>query len=273
MSRKASTRVDLLPAQRHALILELLRDFKAVSIQDLADRLDASLSTVRRDLVYLTDQGYLARTHGGAVSRSVPAARFEPEPSISAELARDQKRLIAAEAARRVKAGQSLLFDASSTIQALARCLANAQMSLTVVTNDLNTAGILRQVAAIETIVTGGTVRAGSAILTGIPGDMFLTTIHVDIAFIGVHTISGAAFTETALDVAEMKRRMIKAATRVIVLADSSKFGPASFCEICRISDVHEVITDSGATPDQIDSIRAAGTLCSVVDMDSRQDH
>jgi DeoR family transcriptional regulator of aga operon len=68
-----------------------------------------------------------------------------------------------------------------------------------------------------------------------------------------------------------MKQQMIKAAKQVIVLADSSKFGPTSFCEICRISEVHEVITDSGVSPDHIEAIRAAGTLCCVVDMNRGQ--
>lgn len=267
MSRKGSTRVDLLPAQRHALILEVLRDFKAASIQNLADRLEASVSTIRRDLVYLTDQGYLDRTHGGAVIRTVPTARFEPEASISAELAKSQKRLIGAEAARRVKANQSVLFDASSTVQFLARSIVEAKIPLTAVTNDLTTASILSQSSVIETIVTGGIVRPGSSTLIGGPSELFLPTIHVDIAFIGVHTISGTAFTETGLDLAAMKRRMIKAATLSIVLADSSKFGPASFCDICSISDVDEVITDSGVGADQIDAVRATGTRCTVVDM------
>ncbi|MBR3372306.1 MAG: DeoR/GlpR transcriptional regulator [Rhodobacteraceae bacterium] len=267
MARKTTARVDLLPAQRHALILDVLRDFGAASVQDLADRLDASVSTVRRDLDYLTEQGYLDRTHGGAVIRTVPSARFEPEASISAELAKSQKSLIGAEAARRVKANQSILFDASSTVQAVSRCLFSAQTPITAVTNDLITAGILSQSSRIETIVTGGVVRSGTGTLIGAPGDPFLTTIHVDIAFIGVHAISDQAFTETSLALAAMKRRMIEAAAQVIVVADSSKFGLTSFCDICALSDVDEVITDSGASAGQIDAVRAAGTKCSVVDV------
>ncbi|MGP9789260.1 DeoR/GlpR family DNA-binding transcription regulator [Roseinatronobacter sp. NSM] len=266
MSRKTTARVDLLPAQRHALILDVLRDFGAASVQDLADRLDASVSTVRRDLDYLTEQGYLDRTHGGAVIRSVPSARFEPEASISAELAKSQKSLIGAEAARRVKANQSILFDASSTVQAVSHCLFSAQIPITAVTNDLITAGILSKSSKIETIVTGGVVRSGTGTLIGAPGDPFLTTIHVDIAFIGVHAISDQAFTETSLALAAMKRRMIEAAAQVIVLADSSKFGLTSFCDICTLADVDEVITDSGASAGQIDAVRAAGTTCTVVD-------
>lgn len=267
MARKASARVELLPAQRHALILDVLRDFKAASVQDLAERLDASVSTVRRDLDYLTDQGYLDRTHGGAVIRMAPSARFEPEASISAELAKGQKSMIGAEAARRVRANQSILFDASSTVQAVSRCLALTKLPLTAVTNDMISAGILSQAATIETIVTGGVVRPGSGTLIGPPGDPFLTTIHVDIAFIGVHAISPRAFTETSLQLAAMKRRMIDAAGKVVVLADSSKFGLASFCDICAISEVDEVITDSGASDDQIDAVRAAGVKCTVVDV------
>lgn len=266
MGRRSSARVDLLPAQRHALILDVLRESGAVSVQELSERLDASVSTVRRDLDYLTEQGYLDRTHGGAIIRKAPTARFEPEASISAELARSQKAHIGAEAARRVEATQSVLFDASSTVQAASRSLLAMQIPLTAVTNDLITAGILSQLPQIETIVTGGVVRPGSGTMIGAPGEPFLSTIHVDIAFIGVHAISAQAFTETSLALAAMKRRMIDAAAYVIVLADSSKFGLTSFCDICALGDVDEVITDSGASAAQIDAIRAAGTTCSVVD-------
>lgn len=264
MSEIDSGRVELLPAQRYAMIIDHLRKRQAASIRELTLALGASESTVRRDLAYLVDQGYLNRTHGGAIIRHQPAARFEPEQSIAAQMARAEKQVIGALAAQRVGSGQSIILDASSTVAAAADYILQRRLELTVVTNDLACATRMVQARQGAVILTGGTVRPGTTTLIGEPAHGFLSGIHADIAFVGVHTISGGAFTETSLQVAGMKQLMIRAAKRVIVLADSSKFGPPSFCEICGVADVAEVITDAGAREAQIEAVRAAGAICTI---------
>jgi DeoR family transcriptional regulator of aga operon len=266
VAKVVAARVDMMPAQRHALILETLREQGAASIQSLADRLGASASTVRRDLDYLTEEGYLERTHGGAVMTRPPMARFEPEASIAAETSRVQKERIAAVAAQRVAPEQSVLFDASTTVQAAARRIVERGIALTAVTNDLRCAAALMAAPAIHTIVTGGAVRPGAATLTGEPGYSFLGGIRADVAFIGVHTVSGAVFTETSLEVAAMKRLMIEAARRVIVLADATKFCPPSFCRICAVGAVDEIITDAAPDEAQLAELRSAGVACTVAE-------
>ncbi|MEM8853586.1 MAG: DeoR/GlpR family DNA-binding transcription regulator [Pseudomonadota bacterium] len=256
--------MEKLPPQRHALILDMVRAHGAASIHSLAEHLNVSPSTVRRDLEYLTEGGYLERTHGGAVSRRPPTARFEVDASIAAETARAEKRAIGAEAARRVMAGQSVIFDASSTVRAAAEHVIGLGVALTAVTNDLVTARILVGSSAVETVVAGGTVLAGTTTLVGEPAHGFLSRIHADIAFIGVHTISGNVLTETSLEVARMKQLMIAAANKVIVLADSTKFTSPAFVEICRINEVSEIITDAGASPQRLNELRSAGVECTV---------
>lgn len=256
--------MEKLPAQRHALILEMVRAKGAASIQSLADHVKVSPSTVRRDLEYLTEGGYLERTHGGAVVRRTPSARFEVDASIAAETARSEKRAIAAEAARRVVAGQSVVFDASTTVRAAAESLIRLDIPLTAVTNDLFTAQVLVGSPTIHTIVAGGTVLPGTTTLVGEPAQGFLSRIHADIAFIGVHTISGNTLTETSLELAGMKQLMIEAANRVIVLADSSKFTSPAFVKICSLSAISEIITDAGVPPQRLDELRSAGVVCTV---------
>lgn len=264
MSQKPSARVEKIPAQRQASILEILREQGAVSIQMLSDQLGASFSTVRRDLDHLTEKGYIERHHGGAVIRREPAARFEPEASIAAETCKAQKDAIGALAATRVSDGQSVIFDSSSTVTAVARHLVERGTAITAVTNDLKTALTLTMSPRIQMILSGGTVTPGGRTLIGRPGEAFLSDIHADIAFIGVHSVSGSIFTETSLETAAMKQRMIAAARKVIVVADFSKFGPSSFCTICPVAAVDELITDRGTGNDRIAEIERAGTLCSV---------
>lgn len=271
MEKSPSGRVEMLPAQRQARILETLKQREVASIQELSDALGASSSTVRRDLDALTEQGYINRTHGGAVARRPPTARFEPASSIAAQTARSQKTAIARLAARQVVSGQSVIFDSSSTVAAAAAEIARSGMSLTAVTNGLQCAAELVGTASIHTLVVGGAVRPGTMTLVGELGRSVLSQMRADIAFIGVHAISGTTFTETSIEVAAMKRLMIDAARRVVVLADSGKFGDPSFCEICGADRVDELITDEGAVEDQLRELRAAGVTCTLAEVPGAQ--
>jgi len=257
-------RVDKLPAERHALILGILRDRGAVTIATLAELLNASKSTVRRDLDDLNEHGYITRTHGGAVMHNVPAARFEPGEAIADETSRKQKLAIGALAPGQVKDGQCVILDSGSTARAAALALAQSGLKLTVVTNDLRIATEMVDIESIHAIVTGGTIRRNTSTLNGSPGLEFLASIHADVAFVGIHAIANGKCTETSLEVAAMKKAMLSAARRKVVLADSTKFSLPSFCEICSLGDVDEVITDDGIDPDVAKDVEAHGTDVSI---------
>jgi DeoR family transcriptional regulator, aga operon transcriptional repressor len=108
-------------------------------------------------------------------------------------------------------------------------------------------------------------VRPESLTVLGEPGESFLGNLRVDVAFIGTHAIAGLALTETSLEAAAMKRAMISAARRIIVLADASKFGAAAFCKICDLTAVHELITDDRADPAEIARVQDLGLEVKVV--------
>ena len=226
-------RVEMIPAKRRALILERLRREGAAGIQELADAINASPSTIRRDLEHLVKQGALERTHGGALLQSTARATFEPDIALAAQLRREEKNAIAAAVAEELRPGQSVIFDASTTVLAVARAVAARRLPLTAVTNSLAIAQVLADAPEVHLIVPGGTVRPGSTTLVGRPGEDFLRSLHADMALIGTHAITGRTLTETSLDVAAMKQAMIAAARHVMVLADSSKFTAPSFCTIC----------------------------------------
>lgn len=241
------------------MVLEHVRQRGAASIQELARAIGASASTVRRDLEHLQEAGYLQRAHGGALLPRVPLATFEPDQSFAAGLARAQKQAIGRAAAALLAAGEAVVFDSSSTVREAARAAVERRIALTAVTNDLATGQMLASSPEIRVVVPGGTIRPGSLTLTGEPGLGFLAGIHVDTALIGVHAISGRLITETALEAAAVKRAMIAAARRVVVLADATKFQPAAFCTICDASAVHDLITDGGADPAALERLRELG--------------
>lgn len=264
-------RVEMIPAKRRALILERLRREGAAGIQELADAINASPSTIRRDLEHLVKQGAVERTHGGALLQSTARATFEPDTALAAQLRHEEKNAIAAAVADELQPGQSVIFDASTTVLAVARAIVARRLPLTAVTNSLAIAQVLADVPEVHLIVPGGTVRPGSTTLVGRPGEDFLRSLHADIALLGTHAITGRTLTETSLDVAAMKQAMIAAARHVTVLADSSKFTAPSFCTICDVADIHEIVTDDGIDPLAVVELRRLNVVLRVVPV-RRQD-
>ncbi|WP_318013094.1 DeoR/GlpR family DNA-binding transcription regulator [Mesorhizobium sp. BH1-1-4] len=258
-------RVDLIPAKRHAFILECLKREGTVGVQELIDLIGASPSTIRRDLETLERQGALERTHGGAMLQRTELATFEPDLATAAHFARAEKEAIGAAMMSELRPGQSVIFDASTTVLEVARAIAAAPIALTAVTNSLAIAQILANVPGVRLVMLGGTCKPGSLTLVGQPGENFLRTIHADVAILGTHAITGDMLTETSLEVAAMKQAMIAAARRVVVLADNSKFTTPNFCTICRLADIHQIITDDGIDQANLTNLRTLDVNVRVV--------
>jgi len=237
---------NLIPAARRAKALELIRRDGAISIQRLADEIGMSISTARRDVDYLSAAGYLERSHGGALLSVRSRTTFEPATDIADQVARTAKIAIGRCAAGMVEDGQSVILDSSSTVLEAAHALAERDLSLTVVTNDLRIAVALREQPKIQLIVPGGQVRPGSFTLVGSTAQSVIRSLHADIALIGVHSLAHLRPSETSLEVASLKQAWIEAANRVLLLLDSSKFEQSAFCEICPIQRIHEVVCDDG---------------------------
>jgi DeoR/GlpR family transcriptional regulator of sugar metabolism len=265
-----SKRVEIIPAKRWAMILEHLRLNGAASIQELAEAIGGSQSTIRRDLEHLTEAGYLERTHGGALLLPPMRATFEGEALLNAEMRREQKQAIGVEAARRLSARESVVFDSSSTVLEAVRVAAQNPFPLTVVTNSLEIARVSSKVPSWRVIVPGGTVRHGHTMLTGEPGEEFFKKVHADVCLTGAYAVTGNLLTDAALEVASLKRAMIQSARRRILLVDSSKFRPPAFCTFCELSEINEIITDDGIQKDHLASLRSLDLKVTIVKMQDR---
>jgi len=255
----------MVPAKRQALILEHLRVNGAASIQELADTIGGSQSTVRRDLEHLVEKGYLERTHGGAHLLQPMRATFERETKVNAELQHAEKVAIGREAAGRLSARDSVIFDSSSTVMEAVRAAAERDLPLTVVTNSLEIADFAADIKSWRIILPGGTVRPGYRHLAGEPGESFIKTLHADLCMTGASAVTGTLLTETSLEVASLKRAMISSARKTILLVDSSKFTAPGFCTLSDISEIDEVITDEGISEDALSSLRSAERKVTVV--------
>lgn len=262
---ETSKRVEILPAKRQALILDHLRSHGATAIGELAAALGGSQSTIRRDLEQLVEKGYLERTHGGALLLPHARTNFEREPSINAQMRHVQKAAIGKAASAMIKPGESVVFDGSSTVLEAVRAAGERGISLTAITNSLDTAAFCSEVPGWRVIVPGGTIRAGTRLLVGDLGRSFFDGVHADLCLSGALAVTNTTLTDASLEVASIKQAMIHSTRRRILLVDSSKFTSPAFCTFGELSAFDHLITDDGVEPEILEKLRMTTTEITVV--------
>jgi DeoR family fructose operon transcriptional repressor len=240
--------------QRLAAIRTILSARERVRTVDLAERLSVSEVTIRKDLVVLEEQGFLSRTHGGAVL----AERQEPHHNVSARMSRnsDTKRALARAARALIGHGETIYVDAGSTCAALASELVD--MELRVVTDSLDVANRLAEHPGITLFMLGGSYRHGAGSFIGPWAQRTLEMVQLDRAFLGATGISrdGRFSAQNSIE-SDLKRAVVTAARTSVVLADREKLGVAAFSVFASVSDISALITD--ATPAESASLVAAG--------------
>jgi DeoR family transcriptional regulator, aga operon transcriptional repressor len=251
-----------LPAEvRQQRTHEYLNQRGFVRVRELSDRFGVSTVTARNDLQALEERNMAQRVHGGAMpaNRSRGERPFEEVATQHA----DEKFAIAAAAAQLVSSGESILIDVGTTAAAFASALvARTDLSdLNVITNGITIALILEAAhPRFSIVVTGGTLRPKQHSLVDPLAGSMLQTLSVDTVFLGCNGIHpDAGVTNINLPEAEIKRTMIAASQRCVVLADSTKFGTRALAPVCAIDDVDVVVTDSNATEEDLDALRERG--------------
>ncbi|MFD2341092.1 DeoR/GlpR transcriptional regulator [Clavibacter tessellarius] len=249
-------------ATRRSRILERLGDRGFATVAELAADAGVSAVTIRGDLDALADSGALQRVHGGAVLRSGLAAR-EQSLEVTLESAADAKRAIGRAAADMVESGQSVLLDVGSTTLQVARALVAREdlVDVTVITNGLTLALELeRAMPRFTVVVTGGTLRALQHSLVDPLATVVLDRLHPDVAFIGCNGIDvDRGVTNVNLPEAEVKRRMVAASARTVVVADGAKLGRTHLGSVAPLDLVDTLLTDADADPHEVARLRDAG--------------
>jgi DeoR family transcriptional regulator of aga operon len=248
--------------ERHSIILELLREFGKVDVADLSSKLKVSAVTIRKDLDLLEEKKLLYRTHGGAILADPYIATRKV--SEKEKLRPEVKRRIGLKAVELLSPQDALIIASGTTVQAFARCIEN--MKLTVITSAMNVAMELLDKPDIEIIQLGGIIRHSSASAVSEYAIRMLDNFCCSKLFLGVDGIDPEyGLSTTHIQEACLNQAMIAAATKTIVLADSSKFGRRGFSKICNMSDIDWVITDSGISPKMLEAIEEQGVKVTIV--------
>ncbi|NSZ87734.1 DeoR/GlpR transcriptional regulator (plasmid) [Agrobacterium tumefaciens] len=247
---------DFLPAERRSKILDWFSTNSVASTQDLARRLNASISTIRRDLDSLAADGLLKRTHGGAV-RVRQNTTYEQRMEEARNTSVEEKRAIAKAAASILQPGQSVLIDSKSTSHLLAHAIAELAIPLTVITNDVQVAAILANRDPISVVVPGGTCRHGAYVLLGETSTKFVRELNCDHYFLCTHAVDPSGPTDTWLDLVQLQRAMVGAAIETTLIIDSSKFGSRKIYSVVPMKQIKRIITDEGLPQDDRDRYSA----------------
>lgn len=229
---------------RHKLILNKLELNGYVNVNELSLEFGVSVVTIRKDLKLLEERKLLFRSHG----RAIPVDPYitEHHVNIKEKIHAEEKVRIAIEAASNLEPNDSIILASGTSVIEFAKHIKQIE-GLTVLTASLDTALILSENPNIDVIQLGGTVRRSSSSVVGPIGEKMLAELTFTKLFLGVDGIDlEYGLTTTNIMEASLNKQMINAAQKIIVLADSSKFGRKGFGRICGIEDVDQIITDSG---------------------------
>jgi DeoR family fructose operon transcriptional repressor len=245
----------MLAEERRNRLLELVRVRGFASLPALADELQVSESTIRRDLDYLKESGTAQRTHGGVfyTGPSPKLPHFDTRQAAQWE----RKRQIAAMAGKLIEDGDTVLLDGGSTTYELAQVLVGRPLQ--VVTNSLPVANLFTSSDSADLVLVGGYVHTRTGVSLGPYANHMLAELNVRRAVLSVAGIHDRGYYNSNLLLVETERAMMRAADEAIVVADSTKFGHKSLSLLCELGAISALVVDNGITDEWRQKIIDAG--------------
>ncbi|MGC5020309.1 DeoR/GlpR family DNA-binding transcription regulator [Micromonospora sp. DT47] len=244
------------PAQRQAEIAEYVLQHGSVSATELAELFKVSLMTIHRDLDELERQGVVRKFRGGVSAQ--PSSVFESNVSYRLRASRQEKLALARRARELIEPGMAVMLDDSTSTLELARLLHDAA-PLTVITNFLETIKLLSGVRGIRLLSLGGEYFATHDSFLGVPCIEAIEALRVDLLFASTSAVSGSYAYHQEQEIVLVKRAMIRAAQRAVLMVDHTKLGRVALHRVAPLRDFDLVITDGNAGEDKLREMRENG--------------
>lgn len=246
----------MLPAERHNKIVKSLNEQGSVRTKDLAQELQVTDETIRKDFELLENKGLLLRSHGGAI----PPKKVLKDLSMNERqlVNQDAKNAIARAAAKRIQPDETIFIDASSTALTMVPHLPD--FPFTVITNSHDVMGVLGVAENVDLICTGGLFEPKSRSLIGLAAERTLHRYNIHrMFFSGSGLDLKRGISERNSRQAAFKERVIEAAEDVCMLADDSKLGQRSAFFYANCRDLSTLVTTKKADPAILDELRQLG--------------
>jgi DeoR/GlpR family transcriptional regulator of sugar metabolism len=250
--------------ERRQRLLDLMQKQPGIRVPEVAKLLSVSEGTVRNDLRALAATRQIMRVRGGAVVSGV-VRDASPAFSARARTQAEAKRRIARWAAELIEDGDTIAFDASTTVYYLVEFLGDRR-NLTVITNGVEMARALAHNPSNTVILLGGVMRSDGTSVTGPISERTLSALHIKTAILSATGIAlEAGLYEVDINEAELKRKIMASADSVIALVDSSKFGKVDLTPFASFNQIAHIYTDDGLAPHWIEQLQlqpVAFTVC-----------
>ncbi len=283
MKRKVLKKSAMQIEERRMLIEDYLRRKGIASLEEVAEIVGISLSTVRRDLDFMAEGGIVKRTHGGAemaapylndeaalnvlIQKGEKALYSKKKPKLPKidDLAfasrniyqHKEKKAIGKACADLIDLNQSVIIDAGTTTYHVARALKSKTPQI--ITNSLPVANCYTNASDVEILVCGGVIYPPLGVLVGPLAVKTFSEMHVDIAVMGAGGITMDGVTNSHGLLIDIQRAMIRAAEKVIFCLDNTKFGRRSLSRLCDLSAIDSVVTDTGVSSSLLKRLQKAG--------------
>lgn len=228
-------------AARQERIKDLLLKYKQFDVVSLAATLGVTEVTIRRDLDKLEQEGFIIKTHGGAILKEVTS-----ESGLTNRVQKVEPELIeiGEAAALLVNNNEAVFLGGGLTCLQLAANLQTKQR-LTVMTNDLKVAIELNNAPGVFCSVTGGNNLQGSGILVGDLALRAIQDVHFHKVILSVSGISFASgYTANTVEEATFYRQILARCEEVMIIADHRKFDKIGFSRIAELKVAHKVVTN-----------------------------
>lgn len=231
--------VFMLKQERHAFIIQQLNVHNRVYSTDLQTRLDVSEDTIRRDLQELAEDGLLIKVHGGAVSKS-----FHFTLSNNKVYLPEEKKLIARKAVQLIQSGMVILLTGGTTIRELINILP-AELTATFITPSVPIALELMNHPHSEVIFIGNKLNKHAQMAVGAEVNRQLGSIRADLCILGTNALDATAgITETAWDIIEVKKELIRSADKLVSIAISEKLNTIQPLQVCSTNEIDILVTE-----------------------------
>ncbi len=241
--------------ERKHRIETYLQEVEFASLDELSKHVDASISTVRRDLTSLEEMGNLRRTHGGVRLVTSKSDDFPFSARDTHQIL--EKESIGKACAALIGTNQSVILDAGTTVYHVARHL--EEKAPQIVTNSLPVANLFASSAKVEVILAGGVIYPRLGVLVGPMTVEAFSKMRADVAVMSAGGITMGGITNSHTLWIEIQRTMITAAQKVIFCLDHTKFGRQSVSQLCELDRVDTIVTDSKAPQELVAGLRERG--------------
>lgn len=241
--------------ERQEKLLHILEKENSMKVSELSERLNSSMMTIRRDLDFLEESGIVKRYHGGVVL----AKQDMNQPSFFERIGEynEEKNVIGAEAAKLIKSGSIVFFDAGTTPLSVIEHLPE-NLEFTAITTGLLTAVALCNKPGINVVSVGGNIHHTSYSSISYMAVELIKQYRADVAFISTKSINLPEGTyEAQLPLIEIKKAIVDVSDRIVLLASSDKFKSKSMCKAIPIESIDLIITDSRLEEEYLEQLEA----------------